>query len=181
MLCTSSHARMWEVHHKGWVLKNLCFQTVVFPVVMYGCESWSTKEFMLLNCALLKTLESPLDSKSKPVNPKGNQLWISIGRIDAEAVAPILWPPDEKSQFIGKDSDAGEDWRQEKKGTTEGEMAGWHHRLNGHESEQTLGDSEGQGSLACCSPWGCRVRCDLATGQQQQMLCNHQVLQAGDF
>ena len=104
---------------------------------------------------LEKPLESFLDSKEiKPVNPKGNQPWIFIGRTDAEAEAPIFWPPDEKSQLIGKDPDAGKDWRQEEKGTTEDEMVGWQHQLNGHEFEQTLGDSERQGSLACCSPWG---------------------------
>ena len=77
-----------------------------------------------------------------------------MGRTDAEAEAPILWPPDVKSQLIGKDLDAGKDGRQEEKGMTEDEMVGWHHRLNGHEFEQTPGDSEGQGGLACCSPWG---------------------------
>ena len=93
----------------------------------------------------------------KPVNPKGNQPSIFTGRTDAEAEAPILWPPDTKSQLIGKDPDAGKDRRQEKKGMTEDEMVGWHHRLNGPEFEQALGDGEGQGSLMCCSPWGCRV------------------------
>ena len=107
---------------------------------------------------LEKTLESPLDCKeTKPVNPKGNQSRIFIGRTDAEAEAPILWLPDEKSQLIGKDPDAGKDRRQEK-GMTEDEMLGWHHQLNGHEFEQALGDSEGQTSLVCCSPWGHRVR-----------------------
>ena len=122
---------MWELDHKeGWALKNWCFLTV----------------------RLEKTLESPVDSKEiKSVNPKGNQSWIFIGRTDAEA--PILWPPDEKSQLIGKDRDAGKDWRQEK-GETEDEMVGWHHWFNGHEFEQTPGDNEGQGSLVCCSPWG---------------------------
>ena len=90
----------------------------------------------------------------KPVHPKGNQSWIFIGRTDAEAEAPILWPPDVKSRLIRKDADAGKDWRQEEKGATEDEMVGWHHWLNGHEFEQTLGDGEGQGSLVCCSPWG---------------------------
>ena len=105
-----------------------------------------------------RRLESPLDSKEiKPVNPKGKQHWILIGRTDTEAEAPILWPPDVKSRFTGKYPDARKDWRQEEKGTTEDEMVGWHHQFNGHESEQTLGDSEGQGSLACCSLWGCRV------------------------
>ena len=85
-------------------------------------------------------------------NSKGNQPWIFIGRIDAEA--PVLWPPNEKSWCIGKDPDAGKDRRQEGKGKTENEMIGWHHQLNGHEFEQAPGDGEGQGSLACCSPWG---------------------------
>ena len=104
-----------------------------------------------------KTLKSPLDCKGiKPVNPKENQPWIVIGRIDAEAEAPIFRPSDEKSWLIGKDSDDGKDWRQEKKRMTEGEMVGWHHQLNGHEFVQTLRDAEGQGSLAYCSPWGCK-------------------------
>ena len=102
---------------------------------------------------LEKTLESPLDCKEiKPVNPKGNQPWIFIGRTDAKAEAPILWLPEVKSQLIGKDPDIGKDWRQEEKGAAEDEMVGWHHWLNGHEFEQTQGDGEGQGSLACCSP-----------------------------
>ena len=87
------------------------------------------------------------------IYPKGNQPWIFIGRTDAEAEAPILSPPDGKSQLIGEDPDAGKDWRWEK-GTTKDKMIGWHHRLNGHEFEQTPGDREGQGSLVCCSPWG---------------------------
>ena len=101
---------------------------------------------------LEKTLESSLDCKIKPVNPKGSQPWILIERADAEV--PILWPPDAKSQLIRKDPIAGKDWRQEEKGMTEDKMAGWHHSLNGHEFEQALGDGEGQGSLVCCSPWG---------------------------
>ena len=133
---SSSHIWMWELNHKeSWAPKNWCFQTVV----------------------LEKTLESPLDSKEiEPINPKGNQPWIFIGRTDAETEAPILWPPDAKSWIIRKDPDAGKDWGQEEKGTTEDEMVGWHHRLNGHEFEQALGDSEGQGRLARCSPWGCK-------------------------
>ena len=104
---------------------------------------------------LEKTLESPLDCKEiKPVNPKGNQHWIFMGRIDVEAEAPILWPPDAKSRLIGKDPDGGKDWRQEEKGMTEDEMVGWHHCLNGYEFEEALGDGIGQGSLACCSLWG---------------------------
>ena len=125
---------MWELDHKeAWVLKNWCFWTVV----------------------LEKTLESPLDSKEiKPVHPKGNHSWIFIGRTDTGA--PLLWPPDVKSQLIGKHPDAGKDWWQEEKATTEDEMVGWHHWLNGREFEQTLGDSEGQGSLLCCSSWSLR-------------------------
>ena len=90
--------------------------------------------------------------KFKPVNPKGNQSWIFIGKTDAEV--PILWPPDVKNWLIGKDPDAGKDWRQKEKGTTEDEMVGWHHQLDGHEFEQVLGVGVGQGSLVCCSPWG---------------------------
>ena len=125
---------MWELDHKeSWVPKNWCFWTAV----------------------LEKTLESPLDYKEiEPVNPKGNKFWIFIGRTDAEAETPILWSPDVKNWLPGKDSDAGKDWRQEEKGTTEDEMVGWHHHLNVHKFEQTLEDSEGQGSLACCGPWG---------------------------
>ena len=102
---------------------------------------------------LEKTLESPLDSKDiKPVDPKGNQSWIFIGRTDAEAV--ILWPPHVKSWLIRKDPDAGKDWREKEKATTEDKMVRWHHWLNGHEFEQAPGNGEGQGSLTCCSPWG---------------------------
>ena len=98
-----------------------------------------------------------LDCKEiQPVHPKGDQSSIFIGRTDAEAEAPILLPTDAKNWLIGNDPDAGKDWRQEEKGTTEGETVGWHHRLNGREFEQILGDGEGQGSLACCSPWGCK-------------------------
>ena len=130
------HVRMWELGQKeGWAPKDRCFWTVV----------------------LEKTLESPLDCKEiQPVHPKGGQSWMFIGRTDAEAEAPILWPPDAKSWLIGKDPDAGKDWRWEKKGTTEDEMVGWHHRLDGHEFEQALGVGDGQGGLVCCSPWGCK-------------------------
>ena len=106
---------------------------------------------------LKKTLESPVDYKEiKPVCPKGNQSWIFIGRTNAEAEALILWPPDVKSWLTGKDPGAGKDWRQEEKGTTEDEMAGWHHWLNGHEFEQALGVGDGQRSLVCCSAWVCK-------------------------
>ena len=117
---------------------------------------WALKNWFFLIMVLEKTLESPLDSKEiKPVSPKGNQHTIFTGRTDAEAKAPILWPPDVKSWLTGKDPDAGKDWRQKEKGTTEDEMVGWHHWLNGHEFEQAPGDGKGQGSLVCCSPWGC--------------------------
>ena len=104
---------------------------------------------------LERTLESPLDCKEiKPVNLKGNQSWIFIGSTDAEAEAPILWPYDEKNWHNGKDTDAGKDWRQEEKGITEDGMVGWHHWLNEHDFDQAPGVGDGQGSLACCSPWG---------------------------
>ena len=110
---------------------------------------------MLSNCGAGEDSWESLENKEiKAVNPKGNQSWIFIGRTDAEGEAPILWPPDGKNRLIGKDPDAGKDWRQEEKGVTEDEMIGWHRQLNGHEFEQTLGDGEGQGSLAGCSPWG---------------------------
>ena len=132
---------------------------MVFPVVMYGCESWTIKKAVPKNwcfwtVVLEKTLESPLDCKEiQPVHPKGNQSWIFIGRTDAEAETPIFWPPDLKNWLIWKDPDDGKDWRQEENRMTE-EMVGWHLRLNGHEFEQALGVGDGKGSLACCSPWG---------------------------
>ena len=136
-------------------------KAMIFPVAMYGCESWTIKKgwmpkkWCLWTVVLEKTPESLLDCKEiKPVYPKGNQSWTFIGRTDAEAEAPILWWSDAKSWLTGEDPDAGEDWRQEEKGTTEDQMVGWHHWLNGHEFEQTLGDGEGQGSLTCCSPGG---------------------------
>ena len=103
---------------------------------------------------LEKILESPLDCKeTKPVNPKGNQSWLFTGRTNAEAEAPIIWPPEANSQLTRKDPDAGKDWRQDK-GMTEDEMIGWHHQFDGHKFEQALGTGEGQGTLECCSSWG---------------------------
>ena len=130
---SSGHVWMWELDCKeSWTLKNWCFWTVV----------------------LEKTLESPLDSKEiQPVHPKGDQSWVFIGRTDAEADTLILWSPVVKNWLIGKDADAGKGWRQEKKGTTEDERAGWYHRLDGHMFGWTLGAGDGQGGLACCSPW----------------------------
>ena len=120
---SNGHVWMWELHYKeSWVPKNCCFWTVV----------------------LEKTLESPLDCKEiQPVHSKGDQPWVFIVRTDAEAETPILWPPDAKSWLIGKDPDAGKDWRQEEKGTTEDEMVGWHHRLNGQGFRWTPGVSDG--------------------------------------
>ena len=125
---------MWELDcEESWVLKNGCFWTVV----------------------LEKTLESPLDCREiQPVHPKVTQSWIFIGRTDAEAETPILWPPDANNWLIWKDPDAGKDWRWEEKGTTEDKMVGWYHRLYGHTFESTPGVGDGQGSLACCSPCG---------------------------
>ena len=131
---SSNRVWMWELDYKeSWAQKNWCFWTVV----------------------LEKSLESPLDCKEiKPVNPKGNWSWIFTGRTDAEAETPILWPFDVKSQLTGKDPNAGKDWRQEEKGTTEDKMVGWHYWLEGHEFEQAQGVDDGQENLACCSPWG---------------------------
>ena len=118
-------------------------------------ESSALKNWCFWTVVLKKTLESPLDCKEiKPVNPKGNQSWIFIGRTDAKAEAPNLWPPDTKSWLTGKDPDVGKDWSQKKKGTTEDEMVRWHHQVDGHESEEAPG--VGQGGLACCSPGGCK-------------------------
>ena len=120
---------------------------------------------------LEKILESALNSKEiKPVNPKENQSWIFIERIDTEAEAPRLWPPGANSWLIGKDLDAGKDWGQKEKGVTEDEMAGGRHRLSGHEFEETTGDGEGQGSLACCSSWGHKGQDTTATEQQKKFI-----------
>ena len=138
-------------------------KAMVFPVVMYGCESWTIKKaehqknWCFWTVVLEKTLESPLDCKEiQPVHPKGDQAWVFIGRTDAEADTPILWPSDAKSWFIGKDPDAGKDWGQEEKGMTEDEMAGWHHRLNGHGFGWTPEVGDGQRGLVCCSSRGCK-------------------------
>ena len=125
---------MWELDcEESWAPKNWCFWTVV----------------------LEKTLESPLDCKEvQPVHPKGDQSWACIGRTGAKAETLVLWPPHVKSWPIGKHPNAGRDWGQEEKGTTEDEMAEWHHRLNGHEFEWTPGVGDGQGGLACFDSWG---------------------------
>ena len=119
---------------------------------------------MLLNCGVEKSLESPLDRKEiQPVHPEGDQSWVFIGRTDVEAETPILWLPDGESWLIWKGPDAGKDWGQEEKGTTEDEMVGWGHRLNGHVFGWTLGVCDGQGGLACCGPWLRKVRHNWAT------------------
>ena len=143
--------QVWELDYKeGWAPKNWCFQSVV----------------------LKQTRESSLDSKAiKPVILKGNQPWIFIGSTDAEA--SILWPPDIKSQLIGKDPDSAKHWRQEDKRATEDEMVRWHHRHDGHEFEQTLRDSEWQGRLVCCSPWGHK---ELYTTQQVKKINTSKLL-----
>ena len=140
---SNSHVWIWELDFReSWAPKNWCFWAVL----------------------LEKTLESSLDCKEiQPVHPKGNQFWIFIGRTDAEAETPILWPPDVKNWLIGKDPDAGKDWRREEKGMTEDKMVGWHCCLDGHELEYTPGAGDLQGGLMCCTPWGCRVRHNWVT------------------
>ena len=125
---------MWELYYKeSWVQKNSCFWTLM----------------------LEKTLENPLDCKEiQQVHPKGNQSWIFIGRTHAEAETPIIWPPEAKNWLIWKDPDAGKDCGLEEKGTAVDEMVGWHHWLDVHEFEWSLGVGDGQGGLVCCSPWG---------------------------
>ena len=134
-------------------------KAMVFPVVMNGCESWTIKKVEQWRIDafelwyLRRLLRIPEDCKDiQPVHPKGNQSWIFIRRTDAEAETQ-LWPPDAKNWLIGKDPDAGKDWRQEETGTTEDEMVGWHHQLDECEFEQAPGVGDGQGSLVCCSPW----------------------------
>ena len=136
VLCLLLRQTMWDLDcEESWVLKNWCFWTVV----------------------LEKTLESPLDCKEiQPVHSEGDQSWMFFGRTDAKAETPVLWPPHAKSWLIGKDPDAGRDWGQEEKGTTEGEMTGWHHRHDGREFEWTPGVGDGQGGLVCCDSWGCK-------------------------
>ena len=131
---SSGHVWMWKLdHEESWAPKNWCFWTVV----------------------LEETLESPLDYKEiQPVHPKADQSWVFIRRTDVVAVTPILWPPDVKNWLIRQDPDAGKDWGQDEKGTTEDEKVGWHHQLNGHGFEPTLVAGDAQGSLVCCSPWG---------------------------
>ena len=162
-------------------------KAMVFPVVMYGCESRTIRkaEWWRINAFELwcwrKTLKSPLNNREvNPVHPKGSQSSIFIGRTDAEAETPILWPPDVKNWLTGKDPDVGKDWRQKEKGTTEDEMVGRHHRLDGHEFGKAPGVGDGQGGLVCCS----LVVVVVKVTQSCQTLCNpmdctvHGILQA---
>ena len=151
---------------------SVIVKAMVFPVVMHRCKSWTIKKAehqrtMLSNCGAGGDSWESLDCKEiKPVNPKRNQPWIFIRKTDAKAEAPILWPLDSKSWLIGKDPDAGKDWRQEEKEEIKDEMVGWRHWLNGHEVEKAPGHSEGQGKPAVLQSMGRRVRQDLETKQQ---------------
>ena len=145
-----------EMAHWGYIRRSLHNYTWIYKLVwMWELdykESWAPKNWCFWTVVLEKTLESPLDCKEiQPVHPKGNRSWIFIGRTDAKAETPMLWPPDVKNWLIGKDPDAGKDWRLEEKGMTEDGMVGWHHWLSAHEFEQALGVGDGQGSLECCS------------------------------
>ena len=137
-------------------------KAMVFPVVMCGCESWTVKKaehrrIDVFELWCWRRLLRPLDYKEiQPVHTKVDQSWVFIGRTNAEGETPILWPRHAKSWLIGKDLNAGRDWGQEEKWTTEDEMTGWHHQLNGYEFEWTLGVGEGQGGLVCCDSWGCK-------------------------
>ena len=150
---------MWNRYLLSSLIDTCIVKVTVFLVVMYECVSWTIKkaEYQRIDAFELwcwRILESSLDCKIKPVNPKGSQSWILIERADAEV--PILWPPDAKSQLIRKDSEAGKDWGQEEKGMTEDEMVGWHYRLDGLGFGWTPGPGDGQGGLVCYSLWGCK-------------------------
>ena len=155
-MCTSLVFTCVYSRHITLPTKIHLVKAMVFSVVMYGCESWTVKKAESRKIGAFELwCWSHLDCKEiQPVHPKGDQSWIFIGRTDAEAETPILWPPHVKSWLIWKDPDAGKDWGQEEKGTTEDEMVGWHHWLDGHEFESTPGVGDGQGGLACCDSWG---------------------------
>ena len=141
---------------KSWTRPSDFHFLFLFPFFSICMLCSQSSIASLLNCGVGEDSWSPLDSKKiKPVNPKGSQSWILIGRTDAEVETPTFWPPDVKNWLIGKDPDAGKDWKQEK-GTTEDEVVGWHHWLNGHEFEHAPEVGDGQGSLTCCSPCGCK-------------------------
>ena len=173
----SLEEKLWQLRQRIKKQRHSCIplptkicivKAMVFPVVMYGCESWTTKKaehWRTEACELWcwrRLLRVPWTARrSNQSIPKGNQSWIFVRRTDAEAEAPILWPLDVQIWLTGKDPDAEKDGGQEEKGMTENEMVGWHHWLNAHEVEQIPGDSEGQGSLACCSLW-CYKESDTA-------------------
>ena len=155
MINLDSILKSWDIT----LTKLGIVKAMVFPVAMYRCESWTLKkaEYHRTDAFELwcwRSLESSMDSKE--IKPFNTNTWIFIGRTNAEPEAPILWSPDAKNWLIRRDPDAEKDWRQEEKGMTEDEMVGWHHRLDEREFEQPQGDSEGQKSLVCCSPWGCK-------------------------
>ena len=169
-----------------WSTKVHLVKAMVFSVVMYGYESWTIKKAEQLKnwcfwtMVLQKALESPLDCKEiQPVHSKGDQSWVFIGRTNIEAETPILWPPDVKIWLIWKDPDAGKDWGQEEKGTTENKMVGWHHQINGHGFGWTPGVGDGEGGLACCGSW-CRKELDMTERlnwtemtHQDMIICNN--------
>ena len=137
--------------------KVALLRTKWFCICPYYKESWARKNWCFWTVVLEKTLESPLDCKEiQPVHPKADKTWVFIERTDVLAETAIHWPPDSKSWLIWKDPDAGKDWGQEEKGTTEDKMVGWHHGLNGHGFGWPPGVGDGQGGLACCGSWACR-------------------------
>ena len=165
-------------------------KAMVFPVVMYGCESWTIKkadcwkvDAFELWCwrRLLRVPWTARRSNLQPVHPKGDQSWVFIGKTNAEAETPIICPPHVKSWFIGKDGDAGRDWKQEEQGTTEDVMAEWHHRLDGHRFGWTPGVGDGQGCLACCSSWGCKESDTTERLNWTELLMTHFFLSEFNF
>ena len=155
---TRQHINKQRHYIANWGPSSQSYDFSSSPIWMWELdyeESWAPKKWCFWTVVLEKTLESPLDCKDiQSVHPKGDQFWVFIGRIDVEAGTPILWPPGVKNWLIWKDPDAGKDWRQKEKGTTENEMVGWHHWLSGHEFGWTLGVVDGKGGLLCCGPMG---------------------------
>ena len=173
-MCWGHYILIWKGVYKVKTLQNNMYSVIPFFILKYMYThttqkarpprmyisyqwSWALKNWCFWTVVLAKILESLLDCKEiQPVHPKGDQSWVFIGRTDVEAETPILGPPDAKNWLIWKDPDAGKDWGQEEKGTTEDEMVGWHHWLDGHGFWWTPGVGDGQGGLACCRPWGCK-------------------------
>ena len=164
---------VWKSKDVTLLTKFPIVKAMVFPVVCYGCESWTIKktEWWRIDALELWHQKRLLDFKEiNSVNPKGNQPGIILERTDAEAESPILWPPDVKNWLIGKYPNFLKDWRQKEKGSAEDRRVGWHHWLNGHEVEQILGDTGGQRNLAHCSSWTHRVKPNLVTEKQQHQI-----------